>query len=67
MMSPPYNSAPKFRRNRVVEEFRFQVDTNELRRILMDRLVVLETAMQRIEALRPAVQPGMAREIASMA
>ena len=67
MMNPSLNSASTLWRNRVVEEFRFQVDTYEIRRILMDRLVVLETAMQQIEALRRGVEPGIAREIASMA
>ena len=67
MMNPSLNSASTLWRNRVVEEFRFQVDTYEIRRILMDRLVVLETAMQQIEALRQGVEPGIAREIASMA
>ena len=67
MMSPSHNSASKLRRNRAVEEFRFQVDSYELRRILMDRLEVLATAMQRIEALRSGVEPRIAREIASMA
>lgn len=67
MTSPAYNPARILRRSPVVEEPSFHLGTAELRRILMDRLVVLETALQQIESLRPAALPRIAREIASTA
>ena len=54
-------------RQLAVETSMFYLNTAELRRILVDRLVVLETALQQIEAFRPAAQPRISREIASMA